>query len=52
MKTKQDITALRRMLAKVKAKQETYFQRTGKLLTPFDCEFWALTQTIADLQKP
>ena len=49
--TEQDIAALERLLAGVKERQEKYFQRTHKLLTPFDREFWALTQAIYDLSK-
>lgn len=55
MSTQKDIQrgdreALERMLAAIKAKQEAYFQLRGKLLTPFDGEFWAVTQAIADLE--
>lgn len=45
-----DRSALNRMLAKVKAKQEEYFQKHYKLVTPYDNQFWAITQAIADFE--
>lgn len=44
------LTQLRRKLAKIKAKQEAYFQKHHRLLTPYDGEFWAITQAIAELK--
>jgi hypothetical protein len=48
--SKTDLAALQRMLARVKAKQEAYFQRHHRLLTPYDGQFWAVTQAIYDLE--
>ena len=44
--TPKDKQALERMLNRVRANQQRHFERTGKLLTPYDSQFWALTEEI------